>query len=133
MLNQLRYAGNLFIFTLGLSALAVLAAPTERLQNYNTRIEQARSEGATVLAPMSLRLAETELLRAHKTVRNRADRPFSVEHALEMVDYRIEELRQVLEALKSAGFDMTEETAIRRVRESHPHMSPKLSKNEAMD
>ena len=133
MLMYLRQLGSIFIFTLSLGALAVVAAPSAQLQNFNTKIEQAREDGATILAPITLRLAEVELRRAHQMVRDNSSNALSVEHALEMADYRVEELRRVLNLIHSAGFKMAEEMAIRQVREAYPQASPTISKHEAVD
>lgn len=133
MFKRLRHLGHLIIFTFSLAALIVVAAPRDQLENFKTRIEELRRQGASIHTPMNLRLAESELMRAQQLVHSGEANPLHLEHTLEMVEYRIRELRSVLALIRNSGGTMSEESALRQVRESYPEMSPNLTRRDSLE
>lgn len=132
MFAYIRRIGNLIIFTLGLSALAVVAAPTDTLKSTRAKIDHARDSGAEALAPMSLRLAENEWKHAQRMVASHPSEPLRYEHALEMAEYRVEYLNRVISTVKQSGLRMDELTAMKMVSEATDH-GPQISKNEDLE
>ncbi len=119
-MSRLRQILSLALFLIGMSALSVLALPSESLDKIRTRIERAQDQGAAFKAPMSLRNAENELQRAEEALAAKPIRPPALEQALEMADYRSELLSLVLAEIRAANYRINEETALRRLEQRRP-------------
>lgn len=129
-MQNLRRLFSLLVFLGGMSALTSLATPSEPIDHIRMKIENAQDQGAIFKAPASLRRAETELQRAEDALEAKPRRPLALEHAIELADYRAEELSLVLSELKASSYRIDEETALRRVRQRKQISSPELAKQE---
>lgn len=129
-MNLIGRTFRLLVFLGGMSALTSLAMPSEPIDQIRLKIENAQDQGAIFKAPASLRRAETELQRAEDALEAKPRRPLALEHAIELAEYRAEELSLVLSELKASSYRLDEETALRRVRQRHQASTPELARQE---